>query len=251
MDGDRGSEGEPEDELPSDRCPNCGGPLRFEGERSEGHCVACDIYVEILKPLPVAADRPPLVRAQVLAAKKRELQDLCRAYGLKVSGNKTDVLTRVLRYMDDHGIDVSPDDAEAVEPEVPEVEAPPASEDGVAASEVHKAEAAIEDILLAVAREPSLAAAPGDVETAARLRHDRRRFYVGVVLSAIGGSGLILGSFLHDVARVPLFGQAYAVFGPLNTVVALVGLIVLLAGLVGIGLGLRGGVVSAEPTAQG
>lgn len=251
MDGDRGSEGEPEDELPSDRCPNCGGPLRFEGERSEGHCVACDIYVEILKPLPVAADRPPLVRAQVLAAKKRELQDLCRAYGLKVSGNKTDVLTRVLRYMDDHGIDVSPDDVEAVAPEVLDAEAVLTTEAVAAAPEAHEAEAAIEDILLAVEREPSLAVAPAGMETPARLRRDRRRFYVGVVLTAAGGSGLVLGSFLHDALRVPLFGQAYTVFGPLNTGVALFGFIVLLAGLVGIGLGVRGGVVSAEPTAMG
>lgn len=249
MDPNRGSGGGTEDTLPSDRCPNCGGPLRFEGERPEGHCTACDIYVEILRPLPVAPDRPPLVRAEVLAAKKRELQDLCRAYGLKVSGNKTDVLTRVLRYMDEHGVDVPPDDVEAAEPESPPIEA--VAVEPIVMPAVPEAEAAVEDLLRAVEEVRSISIPRVYVEDRDRLRRDRRRFYVGVILSAIGGSGLILGSILHDVLRVPILGEAYTVFGPLNTSVGLIGLVILLAGLAGIGLGLRGGVVDAEPTVLG
>src|SRR5688572_11642319 len=43
-------------QLPPDRCPNCGGPLRFPEDDPLGLCTACGIYVEILtRLLPVVA----------------------------------------------------------------------------------------------------------------------------------------------------------------------------------------------------
>lgn len=244
MEGEAGDGGPPGGEdLPSDRCPNCGGPLAFEPGRPEGHCSRCDIFVEILKPLPVAPDRPALVRADVLAATKKDLQELCRAYGLKVSGNKTDILTRVLRYMDEHGIDLPPDDVEEglPEEEVLTIE--------LGARDEH--DLAVDELLEAVARVETAEAPREPVVTTARLRRDRRRFFVGILLTAIGGWGLLLGSLLHDVLRVPWIGEAYAVFGPLNQFSAIVGGVVLLIGLAGVALGLRGGVIPTKSAARG
>jgi hypothetical protein len=76
-----------------------------------------------------------------------------------------------------------------------------------------------------------------------RLKRDRLLLYAGTLLQAIGGFGLVLGSLLHDVFRVPIFGRNYAVFGSMNAVFAVLGVILLMAGLAAIGLSLRGGVV--------
>ena len=46
-------------QLPPDRCPNCGGPLKFTDGESEGLCTACGIYVEILRPLRPGVTPPP------------------------------------------------------------------------------------------------------------------------------------------------------------------------------------------------
>jgi len=75
-----------------------------------------------------------------------------------------------------------------------------------------------------------------------RSRRDRWLLYAGTMLQAIGGFGLILGSLLHDVFRVPVFGRNYASFGSMNAVFAVVGVILLMAGLAAIGFSLRGGV---------
>ena len=75
-----------------------------------------------------------------------------------------------------------------------------------------------------------------------RFRRDRWLLYAGTMLQAIGGFGLILGSLLHDVFRVPVFGRNYASFGSMNAVFAVVGVILLMAGLAAIGFSLRGGV---------
>lgn len=57
-------------------------------------------------------------------------------------------------------------------------------------------------------------------------------FWIGLVLVLIGGPGIALGSWLHDLLRIPIFGEAYDVFGWLNQLVAAAGLIVLLVGMV-------------------
>jgi len=61
----------------------------------------------------------------------------------------------------------------------------------------------------------------------------------GWFLVLAGGPGLALGSWLHDVLRIPVFGDAYAVFGSLNRLFAAVGLLVLLVGIVLLILSLR------------
>jgi len=52
-------------------------------------------------------------------------------------------------------------------------------------------------------------------------------------------SGIALGSWLHDVLQIPVIGDAYATFGPLNRLFAALGLLVLLVGIVLLILSLR------------
>ncbi len=65
-------------------------------------------------------------------------------------------------------------------------------------------------------------------------------FYTGIFLILLGGPGIALGSWLHDVLRVPV-GQytAYDTFGPFNRLVTAIGLIVLIVGIVLLILSLR------------
>lgn len=84
-----------------------------------------------------------------------------------------------------------------------------------------------------------------------RLRRDRIMFYVGTTMTSIGGLGLVLGSVLHDTLRVPWFGTAYGVFGPLNATFAIVGGIVLLTGVATLLISLRGGVMRADASTEG
>lgn len=91
------------------------------------------------------------------------------------------------------------------------------------------------------------AEAPAHATTAPALRsrrlgRDRWILYLGTALQAIGGFGLIFGSLLHDVFRVPWFGTNFATFGSMNAAFAVGGVILLMAGLSAIGFSLRGGV---------
>ncbi len=70
-------------------------------------------------------------------------------------------------------------------------------------------------------------------------RMEKLMFWAGVILVLIGGPGIALGSWLHDVLHIAFVGQAFTVFGPLNRTFALVGLVVLLAGIVVLILSLR------------
>lgn len=78
-------------------------------------------------------------------------------------------------------------------------------------------------------------------------RRDRIIFYVGAVHVVLGGAGLLLGSILHDLFRVPFIGQAYEAFGPLNVSAAGLGGLLLAAGVGAMALGARGGIVRPEP----
>lgn len=69
-------------------------------------------------------------------------------------------------------------------------------------------------------------------------------FYAGVILVLVGGPGIALGSWLHDILRIPFGGSAYDVFGPVNRVVSAAGLIVLVVGIVLLIVALR----SAKPS---
>ena len=271
-DGDRAPPRE--GELRQERCPNCGGLLTLTAGRAEGYCTIEGIFVEVVLPPPSEPSRPDLVRARVLAATKKELHDLCASYGLRSSGNKTDLLMRLLRYMDERGIDLPPEEreTEAVAEEPVEVEPPPvpppaAPEPAPLLVEVPVEPtpetdvpaalptADVDELLPQVQIEdtpesPPEAPAEGPEMDRRRLRRDQRVFYAGSFLTAVGGIGLLLGSFLHDVLRVPLFGDSYEAFGPLNVTAAILGGVVLLAGLGAIGFSLRGGVVRA-PSAGG
>jgi hypothetical protein len=326
MMGDEGKRPPPGREgLARDRCPSCGGKLVFEPGREQGFCPIEGLYVEVIVPPPPDADRPPLVRAQVLQATKRELVQLGKAYGLRVSGNKTDVLTRLLRYMDDHGIDLSPEEMEekagetaaatgtasgeagpgepapppakaappprppphgdidillaevahlAAQPgaepppemagaEVPAVAEAPATKEETPGEEAVSAEPeapsveAVEPVVEGPAEEtveeeafPIEAAEAPAVDTA-RLRRDRAVFYVGTLLIAVGGPGLLVGSILHDAMRVPLFGDAFEAFGSLNVTAAILGAVLLVGGIVAMGVGLRGGIVRPDARGEG
>ncbi len=65
-------------------------------------------------------------------------------------------------------------------------------------------------------------------------------FYTGIILILIGGPGVALGSWLHDIFRIS-YGNynAFDVFGPVNRLVAALGLIVLIVGIVFLILSLR------------
>ncbi len=65
-------------------------------------------------------------------------------------------------------------------------------------------------------------------------------FYAGVSLIVLGGPVVALGSWLHDVLRIPYNEYtAFDVFGPMNRLVSAVGLIVLIVGIVLLILSLR------------
>lgn len=82
--------------------------------------------------------------------------------------------------------------------------------------------------------------------TYASLLRDRILFYAGLVLIVLGALDFTLGSYLHDLLHVPIIGEAYTIFGPINVQFALVGMVLFLIGLVLLGLSLRGGSLSHE-----
>ena len=362
-------------DLPPNECPNCGGPLEFEGGLPEGLCATCGIYVELLKAVEAPAKPAQdslLDRKTIEGAIKKDLEQISREHGLKTSGKKGDLTARLNRYVevrdasvfdapdseseraiarrglllfllslgvsrkaaeamaslfgslrafqraaqDDlellaslspaevtrirdaiaHGETVPPPDLEppleepkpelvrATEPADPP--APPVAEAPPPPPPVADADAqlvleppAIEperpletSRLLEPATEPMLVRpsfepptepemvrpalaerttttsetvsyeAEAATRSRTRIRRDRWMLYAGTFLQAIGGFGLILGSLLHDVFRIPFLGRNYAAFGSINAVFAVVGVILLMAGLAAIGFSLRGGV---------
>ncbi len=70
-------------------------------------------------------------------------------------------------------------------------------------------------------------------------RLEKWLFLGGLLLVILGGPGIALGSWLHDVLQIPVIGDAYATFGPLNRLFAALGLLVLLVGIVLLILSLR------------
>jgi len=69
---------------------------------------------------------------------------------------------------------------------------------------------------------------------------EKMLFYAGVAMILVGGPGIALGSWIHDVLRIP-FNEftAFDVFGSMNRLVSAVGLIVLIVGIVMLILSLR------------
>ncbi len=88
------------------------------------------------------------------------------------------------------------------------------------------------------------------VETKAESKGSSRRerflFYAGVLLVLAGGPGIAVGSWLHDILRIPIIGSAYDAFGWVNRLFAAVGLVVLIVGIVLLILSMRLGSAVAE-----
>lgn len=76
-------------------------------------------------------------------------------------------------------------------------------------------------------------------EEAKPSRIEKLLFFAGVAMVLAGGPGLALGSWLHDVLRIPVIGDAYEAFGSVNQIFAAGGLIVLLVGIVLLILSIR------------
>lgn len=76
-------------------------------------------------------------------------------------------------------------------------------------------------------------------EPKARFR-EKFLFYTGIFLILLGGPGIALGSWLHDILRIGV-GEytAFDAFGQFNRLVTAVGLIVLIVGIVFLILSLR------------
>jgi len=65
-------------------------------------------------------------------------------------------------------------------------------------------------------------------------------FYTGIFLILLGGPGIALGSWLHDVLQISVGEfRSFDVFGPWNRLVTAIGLIVLIVGIVFLILSLR------------
>ncbi len=86
--------------------------------------------------------------------------------------------------------------------------------------------------------------------TKASLLRDRIVFYLSLTLIVLGGLYFALGSYLHDLLRVPVVGTAFTVFGPVNVLYALVGAVILFVGFALFVASIRGGTLSAEEVEQ-
>ncbi len=65
-------------------------------------------------------------------------------------------------------------------------------------------------------------------------------FYAGIALILLGGPGIALGSWLHDVLRISYANyNSFEVFGPVNRLVVAIGLVVMIVGVVFFILSLR------------
>ena len=69
-------------------------------------------------------ETPPLIRTEILEAKKLVLLDLCKAYGLDPTGTKEQLRERLLTYLDEHEVKEEPQPAPA-QAEAPAVEEAP------------------------------------------------------------------------------------------------------------------------------
>lgn len=89
--------------------------------------------------------------------------------------------------------------------------------------------------------EPSEGSGVSAVQTGAALGSRARLLrYAGIGLILLGGPGIALGSWLHDVLRISYLNfNSFDVFGPMNRLVLALGLIAMIAGVVLLILSLR------------
>lgn len=84
--------------------------------------------------------------------------------------------------------------------------------------------------------------AAGSVEGAERKAGFREKllFYAGIALILLGGPGIALGSWLHDVLRISYANyNTFDAFGSVNRLVVAIGLVVMILGVVLFILSLR------------
>jgi len=62
----------------------------------------------------------------------------------------------------------------------------------------------------------------------------------------IGAAGFSLGSWLHDLLRIPVLGNGFDNFGNVNALYLSVGIILAVIGAILLALSLRGGVLLQE-----
>ncbi len=85
----------------------------------------------------------------------------------------------------------------------------------------------------------------GSDESAARVDRvpgfrEKFLYYAGIALILLGGPGIALGSWLHDILRISYLNyNSFDVFGPVNRLVLALGLIVMIVGIVFLILSLR------------
>jgi len=362
-------------ELVPDRCPNCGGKLKFSENRPEGLCTTCGIFVEVLRP---SEPKPPVrslpAKVKIRTGTTKELQLLCRKYGLPSDGTKADLVARLLFFVDEQGwqakvrekeskpiestpapptedvasrkqwarffmdyeselgeegpeakdeksalteetptepraepapveppiaampepapeekateatapseeqfLEGPPAEGEPTPPAVEQPESPPPPDDfppppeaeskpesipedegelPTPPDEIVPAEPIAEPEFEPLPPEPVMqapmpaertvpVATAQSVPPRSRATHIQRSrwrrvvYYVGVFYVTIGGAGLVLGSFLHDLFRVPLFGESYVAFGRLNVGAVLIGMILLGVGFAAMAVGMR------------
>lgn len=83
-----------------------------------------------------------------------------------------------------------------------------------------------------------------------RVARDRVLFYLGILMSIVGGPVFALGSYAHDVYNIPVIGEAYGVFGWLNTTFLYVGVAILIIGIAAVVFSLRGGILPNRTTLE-
>ncbi len=90
-------------------------------------------------------------------------------------------------------------------------------------------------------QEPQTGAGPAPpTEERVPGRREKILYYAGIALILLGGPGIALGSWLHDVLRISYLNyNAFNVFGPVNQLVLAVGLMVMIVGTVFLLLSLR------------
>lgn len=86
---------------------------------------------------------------------------------------------------------------------------------------------------------PESVAVPVSAERVPGFR-EKFLYYAGIALILLGGPGIALGSWLHDILRISYLNyNSFDVFGPVNRLVLALGLIVMIVGVVFLILSLR------------
>ncbi len=80
-----------------------------------------------------------------------------------------------------------------------------------------------------------------DMEEESTRERNRLLIIGGVIVALIGGPGLALGSYIHDVMQIDIAGyDNFYSFGWMNRFVATAGIIITIVGLLMVIIGLRG-----------